>query len=270
MKKIAILAIFAIFSLVAVVFIARSQLRKDLQKLTINVEGVERFAYIVEPKSDVPASGLPLVLVFHGHGGTALHAARKYRIHEAWPQAMVAYLQGIPGVAGITDPEGKQNGWQKNPGELNDRDLKFVDAFLAEIKLRAKIDTSRIYALGHSNGGRFAHVLWHQRGNQIAAVASCGGHGGTLIYTCIPRSIFVIAGQEDPLVPFQGQMLFVEAARQVLQTDPSKAIKNGYASIEPGANGLELGTYLHPGGHEWPKAATPFVIEFFKRHSIKQ
>lgn len=238
-------------------------------KLTVDVEGTQRFAYVVTPSGEVPEAGSPLVFAFHGHGGTAKVAAQKFRVHEAWPEAVVVYMQGIPGVVGINDPEGKRNGWQKNPGDLGDRDLKFVDAVLAQIQSQHKIDPKRVYALGHSNGGRFANVIWNQRGEQFAAIASCGGQGGALIPSSIPRSVFILAGEKDPLVPFEGQLKSVEAARQLLQTDPSKAITRGYAKLEPGANGLELGTYLHPGGHEWPEAATPLAVEFFKRNPLR-
>jgi hypothetical protein len=53
----------------------------------------------------------------------------------------------------------------------------------------------------------------------------------------------------------------------VLKTDSSKAVTKGYAKIEPGINGTELVTYLHPGGHEFPQEALPLVVEFFKRHA---
>jgi hypothetical protein len=51
-----------------------------------------------------------------------------------------------------------------------------------------------------------------------------------------------------------------------LKTDQSKAVTKGYAKTEPGINGTELVTYLHPGGHEFPQDALPLVVEFFKRH----
>jgi hypothetical protein len=55
----------------------------------------------------------------------------------------------------------------------------------------------------------------------------------------------------------------------VLKTDSSKAVTKGYMKIEPGINGTELATYLHPDGHEFPQDALPLVVEFFKRHSRK-
>ena len=36
---------------------------------------------------------------------------------------LLLYLQGVPGVQSITDPEGKRNDWQKSPGEVGDRDI---------------------------------------------------------------------------------------------------------------------------------------------------
>ncbi|MBI3468052.1 MAG: HEAT repeat domain-containing protein, partial [Planctomycetes bacterium] len=80
----------------------------------------------------------------------------------------------------------------------------------------------------------------------------------------------MIAGEKDPLVPFESQVRSVELARKLLQTDPSKATSHGHAQLEPGANGTELATYLHPGGHEWPTDATPLVVKFFQRHANSQ
>lgn len=231
------------------------------------IEGVERNAIIFPSSKGNSSSGAPLVFVFHGHGGNARNAAQKFRIHELWPEAVVAYMQGLTGIPGITDPEGKKTGWQKDPGQANDRDLKFVDVALDQILRQYKVDPSQVYALGHSNGGRFTNVIWHERGEKFAAFCSASGQGGTLIPTNIPKSILIIAGENDPLVSYEGQLMSVEAARRLLKTDPSKAVKQGFAAIEPGTNGLELGTYLHPGGHEFPKKALPLAVMFFQRHS---
>jgi hypothetical protein len=45
-------------------------------------------------------------------------------------------MQGIPGVTNsIVDKEGKYNGWQMNPDELENRDVKFFDeVFLKFLK----------------------------------------------------------------------------------------------------------------------------------------
>ncbi|HEU4390682.1 MAG TPA: hypothetical protein VFV34_22955, partial [Blastocatellia bacterium] len=237
------------------------------QHQTIDIDGVQRKALIYPNSAPAPKSGPPLVFVFHGHGGTAQFAARRFHIHELWPEAVVVYMQGLPGVQGITDPEGTRSGWQKNPGELNDRDVKFVDAALEQIEKQFKTDPNRIYGLGHSNGARFVNVLWNMRGQKFAAFCSSSGQGGLLLSKVVPRSIFIIAGKKDPLVPYDTQMLSVDIVRKVLNTDSSKATNDGYTQSLPGVNGTELLTYLHPGGHEFPDAAIPMAVEFFKRHA---
>lgn len=236
---------------------------------TYTVDGTRRTGLIFPNTASAPATGTPLVFVFHGHGGTAQFVARRFRLHELWPQAIVVYMQGLPGVAGITDQAGEKPGWQKNPGEVGDRDVKFVDVALAEIQKQYKVDAHCIYALGHSNGARFVNVLWKMRGNIFAAFCSASAQGGLLLRDVVPRSIFMIAGEKDPLVPYQTQVLSVDLVRKRLQTDSSKAVTKGYARFEPGINGTELVTYLHPGGHEFPADALPLAVAFFQRHSLK-
>ncbi len=234
---------------------------------TFTIDGVERHAIVYPNAKSAPGAGAPVVFVFHGHGGTAQNVARRLRIHELWPEAVVAYLQGVPGVQGITDPEGKRNGWQKSPGDVGDRDIKFFDAALERIQKKYKTDPNRVYVLGHSNGGRFVNVLWNSRGDKLAALCSAAGPGGRLIETAAPKPVFIIAGEKDPLVPFQTQQLSIELARRLLKTDQAKAKVNGFERTEPGVNGAELVTYIHSGGHEFPVEALPSVIKFFQRHA---
>ena len=238
------------------------------QRETFTVGNTQRETLIVAP-AKLPEAGAPLVLVFHGHGGTARNASRRLAIHAHWPEAVVVYLQGQPGVAGITDPEGKQNGWQKNPGELDDRDVKFVDVVLAELPKKHRIDAKRIYAMGHSNGSRFVNVLWNMRGKHFAAFCTACGPGGTLLRNVSPKPVFVIAGEKDRLVPYDGQLRSVETIRKLLETDSVKATVKGHYRVERGKEGVELATYLHPGGHEFPQEAVPLVAAFFQKHPQK-
>jgi polyhydroxybutyrate depolymerase len=231
------------------------------------IAGVERQAIVFENSKPMGTAGAPVVFVFHGHGGNAQNAARRFSIHELWPEAVVVYMQGIPGVQGITDPEGTRNGWQKNPGELGDRDLKFFDAALELAQKKYKADPNRVYVLGHSNGGRFVNLLWKMRGDKIAALCSAAGPGGRLIESSMPKSVFIIAGEKDALVPFQTQQYSIELARKLLKADASKAKIEGLLRTEPGVSGTELVTYIHPGGHQFPTDALPSVISFFKRHT---
>ncbi len=235
---------------------------------TFTVEGVERAVIIYPNTKPAPNSGAPLVLGFHGHGGRAQFVARRWKLHDLWPDAVVVYLQGLP-TPTSRDPEGARAGWQIAPGGQNDRDVRFVDTVIERMQKQYRVDPSRIYAIGHSNGARFATVLWKTRGEKFAAFCSAAAQGGLMIRDAIPRSIFAIAGEKDPIVRYEGQVRSIEVYRRVLKTDSSKAATKGYATTEPGTNGTELVAYLHPGGHEFPQDALPMVVEFFKRHARK-
>jgi len=233
-----------------------------------DVGGTRRTAIVIPPTKNSKFDP-PLVLVFHGHGGTARGAAERLQIQSFWPEAVVVYPQGLPGVKGRTDPEGKLAGWQNNPGEFDDRDLKFVDKLLQEIQKSDKFDSKRVYAMGHSNGARFSAVLWKMRPDSFAAFCCCAGQGGLMIKDCQPKPIMMIAGEVDQLVPVTGQRMSMGLARMLLKADPAKATTDGQAKIEPGIKGTELVTYIHPGGHEFPKTALPVAVGFFRRHEKK-
>lgn len=121
--------------------------------------------------------------------------------------------------------------------------------------------------MGHSNGGRFTYVLWAARGREFAAYGPSGSPAVLMSRQFEPRSAFLVAGEKDQLVAFQGQKMTSNALKRLLETDGSKARVDGYARYEKGKNGLEVGTYFHPGGHEYPRDAGKMTVEFFKRHA---
>ncbi len=78
--------------LAATVFLIGSGQEPTLR--TWDVDGVKREALVYVPATK-SGGKVPLVFDFHGHGGTARHAARTHHIHETWPEAAVVYMQGL-------------------------------------------------------------------------------------------------------------------------------------------------------------------------------
>src|SRR6188474_3065204 len=155
----------------------------------------------------------PLVFGFHGHGGSMQNAARSFKLHEVWPEAVVVYLQGVPTPGRLTDADGKRAGWQHSAGDQEDRDLKFFDAALASMKEKFKIDEKRIYATGHSNGGAFTYLLWGSRPDLFAAIAPSAAAGARNLKDTKPCPVLHLAGEKDPLVRFELQQRAVAAVR---------------------------------------------------------
>ena len=134
------------------------------------VDGVAREALIYVPE-EAKTEASPLIFGWHGHGGSMTNAMRMYGYHLLWPQAIVVYAQGLNTPGKLTDPQGLKPGWQHGPGAQADRDLKFCDAMLAQLRQQLKVDDKRIYSTGHSNGGGFTYLLWAARGEKFAAFA---------------------------------------------------------------------------------------------------
>jgi polyhydroxybutyrate depolymerase len=234
--------------------------------LTFDVDGGPREAIVYLPSQKEKETAPPLVFVFHGHGGRARRAAARINLHKDWPGAVVVYMQGISGVPGVNDPMGKLPGWQKAPGDQRDRDVKFFDVALERIERDQRTDADRVYVLGHSNGARFASVLWQTRGDKLAALCCAAAQGGRLIRNCQPKPVFLIMGEKDNVVPFEWQKRSIALARQTLRVDPLSAKVDGSMRTEAGIDRSELVTYIHTGGHEYPADATPHVVKFFQRH----
>lgn len=230
---------------------------------TLKIDGVDRQALIFAPRAG--AGPAPLVFFWHGHGGNMRQASRTHDVPALWPEAIVVYPTGLP-TKGITDPEGRKNGWQQRAGENGDRDLKFFDALRKWVETHYQVDALRIYSMGHSNGGRMTYLLWAERGDVFAAFAPSASPALLLSRQFKPKSAFIVAGTEDTVVPFRSQQMTIDAIRRIVGADPAKAKKSGYETIEPGRNGCDLGTYIFPGPHSLPQEGLADAVAFLKNH----
>lgn len=229
------------------------------------VKGIEREAIVFTPDSPPKTGGSPLVFAFHGHGGTMRAVARKWKYQAAWPEAIVVYPQGLP-TAGVRDPEGKRPGWQRLPGELEDRDLKFFDAALAGLRKKYTVDDNRIYVTGFSNGGAFTYLLWDQRPDTFAAVAPCGSLPKEQQRLATPKPAFIVSGEKDPRVNIEEQRKAIERIRKIdSATADGKPVGNGHISYDS-ETGTPVETFIHPGAHVVPPRAPRLIVDFFKSH----
>jgi polyhydroxybutyrate depolymerase len=108
-------------------------------------------------------------------------------------------------------PDGYKRSWNDGRGEGpaaddNIDDVGFINALINLIIGDYGVDDSRIYVCGMSNGGFMSMRLAHELNNRIAAFGSVTGslgvnYNGTLDQ---PVPVMLIAGTEDPLVPYTG------------------------------------------------------------------
>lgn len=249
---------------------AAGQPAAEPKRVEWTVGGAKREALVAAPAA-AKTTPSPVVFDFHGHGGTMGIVARTHAVHKAWPEAICVYPQGLPTPGKLTDPEGKKNGWQHGTGEQGDRDLAFFDEMLKTLKADYKLDEKRIYVTGHSNGGRFTHVLWAERGDVFAAVAPSASTAGPVAKGFKAKPCLHVAGEADPLVKYAGQQ-FTMAAVKTLNGCAAEGKSWATAgklvgTIYESKTGTPFVSLIHTGGHEFLAAdAVPLIVRFFKEN----
>jgi polyhydroxybutyrate depolymerase len=238
---------------------------ESMARRTWTVDGVEREGLVHLP-AKATAQPVPLVFAFHGHGGSMRQAARSFELHALWPEAAVVYLQGLNTPGKLSDPEGRKAGWQHDRGEQGDRDLKFFDVVLADLRKAYRIDDRRVYAMGHSNGGIFTYLLWATRGDVFAAVAPSGAAAPRLLRLLKPKPVLHVAGESDPLVKYDWQRRTIDAVLKLNQAGPGVAWPHG-GKLHASKIGAPVVDWTHPGGHEFPAAARSAIVKFLQAHA---
>jgi polyhydroxybutyrate depolymerase len=226
----------------------------------------------VSSESKRATSGHPVVFVWHGHGGGMRHSARTFRIHELWPEAIVVYTQGLP-TPGMTDPEGKKNGWQRFDGDQDNRDLLFFDALLEELAKSYKVDRKRVYSMGHSNGAAFTYLIAMSRPGVLAAIAPsaapargirAGFLAGDPLAKIPPLPVMHIVGKDDKIVPRAWQIPTIEAFKKKNECSVEAKPWEPGCVIYESKSGAPVIVMEHEGGHTYPQVANEKIVKFFK------
>ena len=165
--------------------------------------GLSRTALVYVPSGYNGKTAVPLVLSFHGRHGQGKDQAELSDFHKLGERRgfIVVYPNGV----------GKSWNALHGTGEAEERgvdDVGYVDALIAKLSERFKIDPNRIYASGMSNGGFFAHRLGCERSNRFAAIASVAGEmAPALAKSCKPDNpvaVMAFHGTRDRIVPIAG------------------------------------------------------------------
>lgn len=232
------------------------------REVHLNVDGVDRVA-LVDAPANAKSEPAPVVFAFHGHGGNMRHSLRSFDVRRHWPEAIVIYPQGLK-TATKNDPKGERPGWQNGAGMYGDRDLKFFDALLKEAKSKLNVDSKRVFAMGHSNGGGFTYLLMRSRPEVLTAFGPSGaGSNAFKLSGSIPKPVFHIAGTRDPIVSFEGQQKTMEALIELNGCKKPGEKWSEQCTYYPSAK-APVATYIADTGHNFQRDAMPFMVRFFK------
>lgn len=170
---------------------------------TVQIEsgGVDREYRLYVPPAHDGVTPLPVVLDFHGLTSTAEQ------------QALLSNLEGLAGVEGFiaVHPQGSRDPVTGNTffefgyGGTGVDDVGFVADVLDRLEATLCVDTTRIYAMGMSNGGFMSSRLACDLADRIVAIAPVAATDHP--DDCAPsRPVPVLAfhGTDDTVVPFAG------------------------------------------------------------------
>jgi polyhydroxybutyrate depolymerase len=236
---------------------------------TLVVDGIQRTA-LLYPGKDATNTASPVVLVFHGFSIPAEDMATKVsKVHEAWPEATVVYPQGLP-LPG-TSLGSRGVGWQIGSGTSRNRDARFVDALIGDLRAVVRVDERRIYAAGYSNGAQFVYLLLALRPDKFAAFAVVAGGMGIieslLASTGKARPVLVIHGKDDRTVPLAHGKQAVDLLRRVNRCGGAQhQWAPGFLVYPSYITGQPVVWNAHDGGHGWPQHASAHIARFFAEH----
>lgn len=145
--------------------------------------------------------------------------------------------------------------------------MKLFDALLARLKQDFKVNATRIYSTGHSNGGGFTYLLWAERGELLAAVApSAAAAARRHPEKLKPLPAMHLAGEKDPLVKYEWQQAMMAAVRKVNGCAAEGKPWDKLCTEYPSKGGTPFVAFIHPGGHEFHKDEPMLIAKFFKQH----
>jgi polyhydroxybutyrate depolymerase len=184
------------------------------QRLNITVGGVAREYVVHVPPQYDGQTPLPVVIMFHGGGGTAEAAMWETGwADKADNEGFLAVLpEGTPPDPSrparfVGNPQTWNDGSDRGIGavERNVDDVAFVRQMIDDLSTRFTVDKNRIYATGFSNGASMTFRLGRELPQSFAAIAPVAG-ADWLAEQRIERpvSLLYITGLADPLNPYEG------------------------------------------------------------------
>lgn len=161
----------------------------------LRVAGSLRSCRLVVPEAAARGDTVSLVIALHGMAIDSKDVMPLYSGLDtlaAMHGFVLAYSQATGGS------------WGLRPAKVT-QDLRFFDALVSTLGGRYTIDPRRIYVVGMSNGGYFAHLIARERTNVVAAMATHSGPLGleTLLRIGATRKfpVFIAHGDRDQLFP---------------------------------------------------------------------
>lgn len=169
--------------------------------------GSRPFQLHVPPNYD-SAAAAPLVVLLHGYQAVGAAAQEAYFKLTAESDRR-GFLYAMP--EGTADPQGKKF-WNATDAccdfyRAGIDDSTYLSRVIEKVEASYSVDATRVYLVGHSNGGFMAYRMACEHASQLTAVVSLAGAMNNDISACQPErpvSVLQVHGTADETISFGG------------------------------------------------------------------
>jgi len=162
-------------------------------EFTLPINGANAAFTITLPPGYDPATPQPLIFAFHGRNQTNIQLRTQDAANiqtEMGGRAVMAYLKSQAGP-----------GW--NFPEEVEPNIAFFNAVYDRVMADYCIDTSHVFAVGHSSGGYFANILACRYADRLRGIGAVAGN--TQEFDCAGQvAAIIVHGVRDAVVSFAG------------------------------------------------------------------
>jgi polyhydroxybutyrate depolymerase len=184
----------------------------------------ERPATVALPAAHDGTTELPLVVLLHGYGLGAAFQNAYFGLDD------ITRARGVY----LLLPESPDDSFDSPYWNATDAccdfdrsgvdDVAALEALLDEVIAALPIDESRIYFLGHSNGGFMSYRFACERGSRLAAIGVLAGDDFLDPTACVPTtpvSVLHMHGDADEIIPYAGGTAPTPTGATALEPFPS-------------------------------------------------
>ena len=236
-------------------------------KYSVSYEGVKHNFIVDLPEVSAKA---PLVLMLHGYANDA--ESFRSTVHfenEANENGIaVVYVTGAPNQEDATSA----TGWNSGIGISSNDDVGFLVELVKFLCKTYDLDSSRVYAVGYSNGAFMCHRLALEANDTFNAVVCVAGMMPESVWenkaNTKTAGVFQVTGEKDDVIPqiqngsnkyakapaIEDVMDYYITVNNLKKSDEIEVGRNATLTKYEDSNGKKVWNLFVPGGrHSWPE-----------------
>jgi phospholipase/carboxylesterase len=198
------------------------------------------YAYLPKGHTAAPA---PVLVALHGAGGQPNDVLTAFREQADANGIILVIPQSIKGTWDMIEDLKSRLGIEMNVQPRYGKDLKMIDAALADLFSKVAVDPARVGIMGFSDGATYALSVGTANPQLFKRVIAFSAGPAFLGKSAPDQYVFISHGEEDKVLPYTNARGFASKLR----------VRHVPVEFEK-----------FTGGHEVPKAIKEKAFAFFR------